>query len=441
MTSMQYPSGRVVHYVYGAAALYPSRIEVEEADGSGQASARVLLHNLTYDVDGQLAGFTDERGQVSFTATWDLAGQARRRTYDSPAGRFDWDVSARDGNGNILSATDLATGKKLGTEQQPLGYDEQDRLVSAVGERLRGYQDCAYAYDLAGNRTEETCYDKATSYLYDAGSNRMSALSWQGPASCDPPYPRITRSIARDARGRQTMAFQSKFPASAQDSVSLGYGPNGRLVSVDTDGQAPPEITYGYDHRNQRVLKVDGLSATRFTYDDSGLLLAEERPGGSLEYIYLRGVLLGVTSHPGTPASQTWTAATDHLGTPVRLFDAETSEIVWAADYEAFGRAYEYVQGSRQSPSVTLNLRFPGQYFDQETGLHYNWHRYYNPDTGAYLQVDPVIRRTTVLDEGAYVYARSNPLKWVDPLGLYSQVCWRPVAIPGLRQLGAKHCR
>jgi len=59
--------------------------------------------------------------------------------------------------------------------------------------------------------------------------------------------------------------------------------------------------------------------------------------------------------------------------------------VVWSATYTAFGEA-----AVDPSSTITNNLRFPGQYFDEETGKHYNWHRYYDPRTGRYTQVDPI---------------------------------------------------
>lgn len=81
-----------------------------------------------------------------------------------------------------------------------------------------------------------------------------------------------------------------------------------------------------------------------------------------------------------------------------------------------------------------INLRFPGQYYDQESGLHYNWNRYYSPRMGRYISSDPI-----GIEGGlnTYTYALSNPVKYTDPLGLEVQVCCRPAQIAGG---GINHC-
>jgi RHS repeat-associated protein len=83
--------------------------------------------------------------------------------------------------------------------------------------------------------------------------------------------------------------------------------------------------------------------------------------------------------------------------------------VVWEAGYMPFGEARVLVA------DIVNNLRFPGQYFDAETGFHYNRHRYYDPDTGRYLTPDPI-----GLEGGLnlYVYVDGNPVNWVDPEGL-----------------------
>ncbi|MBN2993755.1 RHS domain-containing protein, partial [Pseudomonas cedrina subsp. fulgida] len=98
----------------------------------------------------------------------------------------------------------------------------------------------------------------------------------------------------------------------------------------------------------------------------------------------------------------------DHLGTPQELTTPD-GEIVWSAHYRAYGEITRLDINTIDNP-----LRFQGQYFDQESGLHYNRHRYYNPDIGRYLTPDPVKLTGGI---NAYQYV-PNPTGWVDPLGL-----------------------
>ena len=87
-----------------------------------------------------------------------------------------------------------------------------------------------------------------------------------------------------------------------------------------------------------------------------------------------------------------------------------TGTTVWKADYEPFGKATVKVG------TIENNLRFPGQYADRETGLHYNYFRSsYDPGTGRYGEADPI---GLVGGLNVYEYAKSNPLTYTDPLGL-----------------------
>jgi RHS repeat-associated protein len=99
----------------------------------------------------------------------------------------------------------------------------------------------------------------------------------------------------------------------------------------------------------------------------------------------------------------------DHLGTPRELTD-ETGALRWSATYKTWGNLLKSATG----PNVQQNLRFQGQYFDEETGLHYNRFRYYDPDVGRFVGQDPI---RILGGTNNYLYA-SNPSMWVDPLGL-----------------------
>ena len=94
----------------------------------------------------------------------------------------------------------------------------------------------------------------------------------------------------------------------------------------------------------------------------------------------------------------------DERGAPVRLVKP-SGEILWSASYDAFGQA-------NTSGDTTFNLRLPGQYYDAETGLHYNMARYYDPITGRYTQPDPIFA-----DTNPYAYANANPYAYIDPMG------------------------
>ena len=107
----------------------------------------------------------------------------------------------------------------------------------------------------------------------------------------------------------------------------------------------------------------------------------------------------------------------DHLGTPQAMSDAAGRK-VWEAEYEPFGKATVNEDPDGDGKFVINNLRFPGQYYDAETGLHYNYHRDYQPETGRYLQPDPIGLMGGL---NPYRYVRNNPINAMDPMGLYDR--------------------
>ncbi len=123
-------------------------------------------------------------------------------------------------------------------------------------------------------------------------------------------------------------------------------------------------------------------------------------------YVYLNGQPLAKIE-----GTNVYYYHNDALGTPQKMTDS-TGTVVWAADYKPFGEATVTVS------TITNNLRFPGQYFDAETGNHYNYFRDYNPVIGRYIEADPI-----GIKEGnnhIFVYAKNNPLNNADRSGLFS---------------------
>ena len=103
----------------------------------------------------------------------------------------------------------------------------------------------------------------------------------------------------------------------------------------------------------------------------------------------------------------------DHLGTPMDL-TGEDGEIAWRGTYKAWGLAEETRSDKAKWADIRNPLRFQGQYWDVETGLHYNRYRYYDPNLGRFIGKDPIGYAGGL---NLYTYA-FNPVQWMDPLGL-----------------------
>jgi RHS repeat-associated protein len=118
----------------------------------------------------------------------------------------------------------------------------------------------------------------------------------------------------------------------------------------------------------------------------------------------------------------------DHLGTPQELTDCE-GQVAWSAQYKAWGHAQEAISEAARKAGIRNPIRFQGQYFDEETGLHYNRYRYYDPDGARYLTQDPI-----GLAGGFNLYRYvGNPVNLIDPLGLSCKLpnsANRPLALP-----------
>ena len=171
---------------------------------------------------------------------------------------------------------------------------------------------------------------------------------------------------------------------------------------------------YVYNAYNQRTSKTVSGVTTHYVYGPGGMLYGEYDSSGNLirEYIYANGAPVAQID-AGSPESILY-LHTDHLLTPRYATDS-TGATVWSWDSGAFG-------AEAPTGSATVNLRFPGQYYDAETGLHYNWHRYYDPETGRYITSDPLGLAAGL---NTYSYAAQNPLSYIDPDGqLAIAVLW-----------------
>ena len=157
--------------------------------------------------------------------------------------------------------------------------------------------------------------------------------------------------------------------------------------------------------------KSRGQVTTLYHYDLAGQLIAETQADGTpvKDYLWAGSLPVAQVDTDGATDTVSYLHA-DQLNTPRAASDA-AGYVLWRWEGEAFGASAPAAESS-----IEVNLRFPGQYYDAETGLHYNYFRYYEPETGRYVTSDPI-----GLDGGlnTYAYVANSPLLRVDPEGLH----------------------
>lgn len=172
---------------------------------------------------------------------------------------------------------------------------------------------------------------------------------------------------------------------------------------------------------DQRQSGGTWVSLGIYTLDaDSEVTLTDQADG----YVIADAIRVVGTTDAGVGG--TYFIHTDHLGTPVAMSDGAAVK-VWSATHDPFGQATVDEDPDGNGTAVTLNVRFPGQYYDQETGLHYNYFRYYDPSTGRYLISDPI---GLLGGLNTYGYVFQNPIKFSDPTGQAA------IILPALPALG-----
>ena len=343
--------------------------------GTSGAGAGNVVTNVTYLPFGPILSYTLGNGQT-ITRTYD----ANYAVTDvvSPALNLHF---ARDAMGNI---TALGNASGANPAIETYSYDPLYRLTGLKDAQGQAIE--AYTYNKTGDRLSKASNGLATgTYGYQAGTHWLTSIG----------------SSARtyDANGNTTGS------TTGNDIFGYGYNDRNRMAVVQSNGQTI--ANYTYNALGQRVAKTAAANQ-RFAYDESSQLLGEYG-GSSRNYIWLDNLPVAVVDTNGTASIVSYVHA-DGLGTPRVLADAAGTS-VWEWSYQAnpFG------ESAASAVGMVFNLRFLGQYYDDEAQLTYNLNRSFCVECGRYLQSDPL-----GLDAGmsTYSYVRSKPLQNVDPLGL-----------------------
>ncbi len=358
---------------------YPSGESVERAfDADGRLeSVKDWLGNDTnfaYDPDSNLTSTTfpagtGETDRYAYNLA-DEMGEAKFAKGEEMLASLSY---ARDNAGQLASATSSSLPKEGSTAYS---YNP--------GERLSKDGTIAYEYDDAGNPTKlgtsTAAYDEASQLEHVATTN-----------------------YSFDEVGERTKATPSSGPA-----TSYGYDQAGDLTSVEREGEGEtPTIddSYAYDGDGLRTSQTKGATTEHLTWDGTEglpLILSE----GGYSFIY---------GPSDTPIEQI--DAEGHVTylhhdqqNSIRMLSGEDGSVEGKRTYDAYGNLLEHT-GSGTSP-----LGYDGQYTDADTGLVYLRAREYDPKTGEFLSVDPLVSVTRT----PYAYAGGDPLNRMDPSGLLS---------------------
>jgi RHS repeat-associated protein len=373
------PDGRVVSYSRDPKG------QVTSMTTTVNGASQPIINGRSYRPDGLLTAQAFGNGLNELRA-YDIQGRLREQYL----GAADTRLYAYDANGNLTSKQSLP-------EVAAFQYDALDRLT----DELAGTDHNAFSYDSNGNRLSDlTNAGKTRDYVYAAAANRLQQLGAQ--------------TVTLDAAGH-TLSDRN-------GARAFVYNNAGRLVQVTIDGTERGRYTYNAFGQRTRKIRTSAAGATRrfvYHYDLAGHLIAETRPNGKLVRSYLWAGDEPVAQIQNRPALGTEELAylhTDALGTP-RLATDSAQTVVWRFESQAFGTGKPDTDPDDDGTGTQVRLRFPGQYHDGESGLYYNWNRYYDPKTGRYITSDP-----TGLKGGlnTYVYVANNPLVNTDPSGLLS---------------------
>jgi len=266
-----------------------------------------------------------------------------------------------------------------GAMTQTFGYDAMSRLASVRSDA----DNEDLAYDANGNRTSQTLNGAGVAVTTNGGNNQITQLSGAS-----------NTSYTYDPRGNLT---------TVNGTTSFSYDVFNRMSAAGS-------ATYVVNPEGQRLSKTVNGVAAYFAPDRAGSLLAEYPGDGWSDYIWLNGRLIARVS-----AGQILAVHDDQTGRPEVMTYANQA-IAWRARNFAFDRAVIVAS------TVPLNLGFPGQYYDAESGLWNNGFRDYSSNLGRYIESDPM---GLVAGINTYAYVGAQPISNTDLRGLEMGVAYQ----------------
>ncbi|MBZ0330987.1 RHS domain-containing protein, partial [Halomonas sp. ANAO-440] len=313
-----------------------------------------------------------------------------------------------------LDHLSLRGANSAGSEQQ-YQYDALGRMSFRGLQGDQASKVIAYTYDAAGRLIGSQHGDHAHRYAVDAAGNRLDGQQ----ALTDNRLGQLNGTRYRyDGAGNLIERQQPN-----GERLTLGYDGANRLVHLIQASELgyTREASYRYDGLGRRISKTvrdtNGTTATTHYGWDGDRIVREENDSQRTTVVYEPGSFVPMlrideAQHSGETERRLSAFITDALGTPLRLVTPQ-GETLWHAQPHDWAAVTDE-QGNTPQP-----IRFQGQWHDEESGLYYNRHRYYDPQQGRYISQDPI-----GLNGGTNLYGYvTNPTGMVDPLGLEGAAC------------------
>jgi RHS repeat-associated protein len=352
---------------------------------------------------------------------------------------------AYDAAGQLVARADSLRGR------QDFRYDPTGRILAAMPSALSGaasgasgqgrintYNAELFAFDPAGNLLPEKTSAFANNSSTADGvifDNRL----------------RFYQDLAfeYDEHGNVTRRVRGNQAGGNHADTQLAWNADHQLTQATVTRHGVTQTTsYAYDPLGRRVAKLDAFGATHYLWDGD-LMIHSQRGNKEALFVFEPNSFVPLATVQGISkdreSQQTYWYQCDQIGAPQELTDAQ-GNIVWAADYKVWGeaklRAIDWPRtgtdgGFARGPGVSAGVggnwgssgssskaiappiieqpfRFQGQQFDEETGLHYNRFRYYDPAVGRFVSQDPI---GLLGGFNLSLYA-TNPLLFIDPWGL-----------------------
>ena len=355
--------------------------QLQQEQNAVQDTTSLLSRVYRYDKSGQLAQIQDSRrGDIHYK--YDLLGRLLEATSKFGKEKFSFDPASNLIDRHLEQQNQIHEHR---TDENQYGY------LKLVNNVVRQYLDQQYQYDAYGQLTTQKSNQGDLNLSWDVLGRLVRSRNTE-----------YTAEYRYDAMGRR-LAKRSKHHHTGQE-LDFVYGWDGDTLAYESNESYTKHYIYEKDSfipLIQAVYQTPIQMHTTPVWDD--------------KYSFTRDLLWKKTQS-SQGFDDVWFYHCDHLGTPQEMSDL-SGQIIWKAQYKAWGECKaEKVKSNffENSEIISNNIRFQGQYFDEETGFHYNRHRYYSPYVGRFISKDPI---GLLGGHNVYAYA-PNPIDWVDPRGL-----------------------